>query len=310
VGVLTSVQPGFAEPDYAGDPIAANLRAFTRNIRSAHEKLGTARGAGAGVIAVNILCAAPEYALMAEAAAEAGARVLISGAGIPTTLPGIVKDPRVKFVPVVSSARAIALLRRSWAKKYNRAPDAVIFEGPFKCGLLGFKEEQLDGAGDRFYQSMLEIRRELADLANCPLIVANGAMSRTEVKRAVSYGADGIQLEEPFALTRECAAPKSVLAMYTGANRPEALILGSPLGMPVRMLRNALAERILRGNTDPARCIGCIDVCPRKDIPFCLAEALAATAGGDAENGVLFCDEGGGNGPQPGTVADIFKELC
>jgi hypothetical protein len=70
------------------------------------------------------------------------------------------------------------------------------------------------------------------------------------------------------------------------------------------------AERILRGNIDPTRCIDCIDVCPRKDIPFCLAEALVATAKGDAENGILFCGESGGAAPRPGTVADIFRDLC
>ncbi|MDR2089752.1 MAG: nitronate monooxygenase, partial [Clostridiales Family XIII bacterium] len=146
---------------------------------------------------------------------------------------------------------------------------------------------------------------------NCPLIVANGAMRRADVKRAVACGADGIQLDEPFVLTEECGAPEAVRAVYAAAERREALVLKSPLGMPVRMLRNALADRIARGNVDPARCIGCIGLCPKKDIPFCLTEALNATARGDAENGILFCAENGGRTAAHGavTVADIFKAL-
>jgi NAD(P)H-dependent flavin oxidoreductase YrpB (nitropropane dioxygenase family)/DNA-binding MarR family transcriptional regulator len=307
VGLITSVQPGFAEPDYADDPQAANLRAFKRNILDAR---ALCEGKGAGAIAVNVLYAAPDCARAVKAAIEAGARIITAGMGIPLALPGMAGDARVKLVPMLSSARAVALLRRSWAKKYNRAPDAVIFEGPSKCGVLGFKEEQLDSAAADFYRSVVEIKRELADLPNCPLIVANGAMSRADVKRAVAYGADGIQLDEPFVPARECAAPQSMRAAYARANRREAIILKSPLGMPVRMLRNALTDRIARGNADPARCIGCIDLCPKRDIPFCLTDALNATARGDAENGILFCAENGGRATSCETVAEIFKALC
>jgi NAD(P)H-dependent flavin oxidoreductase YrpB (nitropropane dioxygenase family)/DNA-binding MarR family transcriptional regulator len=311
VGALTSVQPGFAEPDYERDPQTANLRALRRDIAEACERLDRlAAGKAIGAIAVNVLYASPDCARVVQTAIEAGARVIIAGMGLPISLPGMVGDARVTLVPMVSSARAVALLRKAWAKKYNRAPDAVIFEGPHKCGILGFKEEQLDGAAAGFYRSVVEIRRELADLPNCPLIVANGAMSRADVKRAVAYGADGIQLDEPFVLTPECGAPASVRAVYAEAERREALILKSPLGRPVRMLRNALTDRALRGNVDPARCTGCIDLCPKKDIPFCLADALNATARGDAENGILFCAENGGRAAPCAAVADIFKAFC
>ncbi|MDR2295878.1 MAG: nitronate monooxygenase [Clostridiales Family XIII bacterium] len=308
VGLITSAQPGCTEPDYARDPRAANLRAFGRDVSDACARLRA--GGGAGAIAVNVLYAAPDCARAVRAAIEAGVDIIVAGMGIPISLPAMAGDSGVKLVPMISSARAVRLLRKSWAKKYNRAPDAVIFEGPSKCGILGFKEERLDSAAAGFYRNVVEIKHELADLPNCPLIVANGAMNRAEVKRAVAYGADGIQLDEPFALTPDCAVPPSVRAVYAEAKRREALILGSPLGMPVRMLRNALTDRVARGNADPAHCIGCIDLCPKKDIPFCLAEALGATARGDAENGILFCAENGGRAAPYATVADIFKAFC
>jgi NAD(P)H-dependent flavin oxidoreductase YrpB (nitropropane dioxygenase family)/DNA-binding MarR family transcriptional regulator len=310
LGVLTSAQIGFAEPDYESDPQAANLRALRRDVTEACERLERLAAGQIGAIGVNVLCAAPDCAKVVQTAIDAGARVIIAGMGLPISLPGMAGDARVKLVPMVSSARAVALLRRAWAKKYNRAPDAVIFEGPFKCGILGFKEEQLDGAASDFYRSVVEIRRELTDLPNCPLIVANGAMNRADVKRAVAYGADGIQLDEPFVMTTECSAPAAVRSVYAEAKRRETLILKSPLGMPARLLRNALTDRVMRGNTDPARCIGCIDLCPRKDIPFCLTEALNAAARGDAENGILFCAENGGRTAPYKTVADVFESVC
>jgi hypothetical protein len=41
-----------------------------------------------------------------------------------------------------------------------------------------------------------------------------------------------------------------------------------------------------------------------------LAEALNATARGDAENGSLFCAENNGGESPRVAAADIFRELC
>jgi NAD(P)H-dependent flavin oxidoreductase YrpB (nitropropane dioxygenase family) len=61
--------------------------------------------------------------------------MIICGAGLPTALPGLVKDKRVKIVPIVSSARAAGLIIKSWMKKYNRVPDAILFEGPMPAAI-------------------------------------------------------------------------------------------------------------------------------------------------------------------------------
>jgi NAD(P)H-dependent flavin oxidoreductase YrpB (nitropropane dioxygenase family)/DNA-binding MarR family transcriptional regulator len=309
VGVITSSQPGFAEADYGENAFAANIRALRRDLRAAREM--AAGAARAGAVAVNVLHASSGYDEIVRAAVEAGAQMVISGAGIPRSLPGIVGDADVKLVPVVSSVRALGILRRSWAKKYGRAPDAVIFEGVGKSGLLGFKEEQLGDADGQFHRTVLEIKRELEDLPGCPLIVANGPMGREDVKKAVACGADGIQLEDRFASVRECAAPAAVREKYMDAGPVDAVIAKSPLGMPVRMLRNGLAERALAGGAQPVRCIGCLDACPGRDIPFCLAEALAATARGDVENGIIFRAANPRSGAVRfgGSAEDVFGEI-
>ncbi|MDR1571144.1 MAG: nitronate monooxygenase [Clostridiales Family XIII bacterium] len=310
VGVMTSSQPGFAEADYAENAPEANIRAMRRGLRAAREMAGGG-AARAGAVAISVLHASSGYDAIVRAAVEAGAQMVISGAGIPRSLPGIVGDAGVSLVPVVSSVRAIGILRRSWAKKYDRAPDAVIFEGPGKSGLLGFKEEQLGDAEGRFYRTLLEMKRELDDLPGCPLIVANGPMGREEVEKAVSCGADGIQLEDRFASVRECGAPPAIREKYMDAGAADTMIAKSPLGMPVRILMNGLARRILAGGAQPARCIGCLDACPGRDIPFCLAEALAATARGDAENGIIFRAAGprAGAAAFGGCVEDVFGEI-
>jgi NAD(P)H-dependent flavin oxidoreductase YrpB (nitropropane dioxygenase family)/DNA-binding MarR family transcriptional regulator len=314
VGLITAAHIGFAEADYAENPAAANRRALKRDVRRALELLET--GGGTGAVGVNIKCTSGDYEALVRTAVEAGARLILSGGGVPAALPGIVRGADVKLLPIVSSVRALAVLRRRWAKKHNRAPDAVIFEGPCKGGPLGFKEEQLEAAESRFYQTILEIRRELEDLPSCPLIVANGVMRREDVKKALACGADGVQLEEQFAAAAECAAPPAVRRVYTEAGGRETVVVKSHAGMPVRILRNALAERILAGGAAPGRCIGGLDNCPGADIPCCAAEGLVAAARGDAEGGLLFCCDAfcaDGRRPAgaeaPGTVAGLFKLL-
>jgi NAD(P)H-dependent flavin oxidoreductase YrpB (nitropropane dioxygenase family)/DNA-binding MarR family transcriptional regulator len=324
VGTLTAVQPGVFEDDYASNPAGANLRAFRRGIIEARRMMDAEAAFGgscaAGALAVSVPCAAAGYGDFVAAAAEAGAQIIISGAGVPTALPGIAKDAGVKLVPVVSSARAVAVLRRNWAKKYNRAPDAVIFEGPGKCGHLGFKEEHIDMAGEDFYRTLTEIKREIEDLPNCPLIVGNGRMGPGDVSAAIAFGADGVQLEEEFAASAECEAAEGVKAPYLGGWEGETVIVGSPLGMPVRIFRNRLAEMILGGGAPVRRCISCLDSCPKENVPFCLAEAVEAAARGDADNGALFAAGGRAEGPPDDggkaraeralSVREIFRRLA
>ena len=155
VGVISAAQIGYLEPDFYTNPKEANIRALKRNIREALEEV---KGVpNKGIIAVNIMCASKNYEEFVVAAIEAGVQMIISGAGLPTSLPGVCKGSKVKLVPIVSSARATGIILRSWAKKHNRVPDAIIFEGPQAGGHLGFKEEQLEEAQKNFYKTIMEI---------------------------------------------------------------------------------------------------------------------------------------------------------
>jgi NAD(P)H-dependent flavin oxidoreductase YrpB (nitropropane dioxygenase family)/DNA-binding MarR family transcriptional regulator len=283
VGLISSAAPGFAEDDYGSNRREANLRAFKRHIEEALRKAGRANGA----IAASVLCSDNSLEDMVKTAVEARAPLLIAGAGIPLALPGIVAGADVKLAPIVSSARAVAVIKRNWLRKWNRVPDAVIFESTGKSGHLGFKEEQLGRAEEDFYRTIAEIKKEMSDIPDCPLIVANGPMNREDVRRTASFGADGIQLEEEFALAKECDATEGVKRIYRRESKGTALV-DSPLGMPARIFRNSLAVNIARGRATPKKCDQCLHSCAEKASAFCLMEALVAAAVGDAQNGILF----------------------
>ncbi len=309
VGVISAAQPGFNEPDFHEAPVAANTRALQRNIREALAI--AAEGKTPGLIGVNIMIASQNYEDYVNAAIDAGAQLIISGAGLPTSLPSIEKTKQVKLIPIVSSARAVSLIVKNWAKKYNRAPDAVIFEGPLAGGHLGFKEEQLELAEEAFYKTIREIKKELSVLPDCPLIAGGGIFNRNDALRAISCGADAIQLGTRFVTTEECDAPMAFKQAYLDCTKEDIVILRSPVGMPGRALRNSFARRMAEeGHREPIqRCNDCLIPCNPGTAPYCITSALIRAAREDVENGLVFCGANAWKCDKIETVEDIFKEF-
>ena len=73
VGIISSAQIGFLEPDFDRDPVAANLRAIKKEYDRARKI------APHGVIGFNIMVALKHYEDYVQAAAQAGAGLIISG---------------------------------------------------------------------------------------------------------------------------------------------------------------------------------------------------------------------------------------
>ena len=70
------------------------------------------------MIGINLMVAMEHYEEHVEAAVEAGVDIIISGAGLPLTLPAHLKGSQTMFAPIVSSARAAKAL----LKNYRIAP--------------------------------------------------------------------------------------------------------------------------------------------------------------------------------------------
>jgi NAD(P)H-dependent flavin oxidoreductase YrpB (nitropropane dioxygenase family)/DNA-binding MarR family transcriptional regulator len=307
VGVISAAQIGFDEPDFYTNPKEANIRALKRNIREAKEAIKDVPDKG--LIAVNIMCASKNYDEYVEAAVDAGVDMIISGAGLPTALPGVVKNSKVKIVPIVSSARATALIVKSWTKKYNRVPDAILFEGPKAGGHLGFKEEQLEEAQEHFYETIMEIKEEIEDLPDCPLIVAGGIYTKDDVQKALAYGADGVQLGTRFVTTEECDAHPNFKQAYLDAKEEDMVVIKSPVGMPGRAIRNPFIDRVEDGRIPPEKCNRCLTPCKAEEAPYCITQALINAARGDVEHGLVFSGSNAYRATKIETVADIFREL-
>ncbi|MCX6372901.1 MAG: nitronate monooxygenase, partial [Actinobacteria bacterium] len=71
--------------------------------------------AGGGYAGINIMVALQrDYEAAVRAALAAGADAIVSGAGLPLSLPEIAAPGATALIPIVSSARALALICRRW----------------------------------------------------------------------------------------------------------------------------------------------------------------------------------------------------
>lgn len=311
VGVISAAQIGFQEPDFLTDCHASNLRALKKHIAQAKKQ------AKDGLIGVNIMVATREYAAQVQAACEAGADIIISGAGLPADLPGLVRgyEAQTKIAPIVSSAKSARVILKLWDRRYQRTADMVVIEGPKAGGHLGFTREQLENISALDYdgeiREMISIVREYAEKYGCivPVIVAGGIFDKKDIRHALSLGADGVQMGTRFVVTEECDAAPAFKQAYLDAAESSVEIIKSPVGMPGRAIHNAFLEQAAKEQVPVKRCLSCLAACNPAKAPYCITQALIAAVKGDVENGLIFCGTNAARLTKMTTVAELLAEL-
>lgn len=123
IGVISTAQIGYREPDFDKHPEEANLRAIGKEMQKARQISEN------GIIGYNIMTALKGYADHVKAAVKAGADLIISGAGLPVDLPALTEGSAVKIAPIVSTARSAQVILKYWDKKYGRTADLIVAEG-------------------------------------------------------------------------------------------------------------------------------------------------------------------------------------
>lgn len=135
IGIISTAQIGFREPDFDENPSGANLRAIRKEMEKARAISPD------GLIGYNIMVALRDYKQHVAAAVGAGADLIISGAGLPTELPALTAGSPVKIAPIVSTEKSAKVILKYWGRKYHRTADLVIIEGPKAGGILGLKKK-------------------------------------------------------------------------------------------------------------------------------------------------------------------------
>ncbi len=87
---------------------------------------------------------------------------------------------------------------------------------------------------------------QVLDAVKVPVIAAGGFGDGRGLAAALAYGAVGIAMGTRFLMTRESPIPDVTKARYVGAGTDDILVSTKVDGLPQRMIKNALLNRIER----------------------------------------------------------------
>jgi nitronate monooxygenase len=334
MGLISTAQIGFREPDFKTNFVEANLRAIRNEFKKAREI------APEGAIGFNIMVATKHYDMWVKEAVKAGADAIISGAGLPVSLPEYAEAAyeemkavgkkllrRTKLAPIVSTAKAAMVICKMWDRKYHRVPDFVVVEGPLAGGHLGFTKEQLaqygadstdveasydQAAYDEEVKAIMKVVKGYEDKyeIHIPVVTAGGIYTHEDVKHQFELGAEGVQVATRFVTTRECDAPDAYKQTYIEASKEDIVITQSPVGMPGRAILNPFLKKIKEGERPAIKsCFQCLEHCDIKTIPYCITRALVNAAEGDEDAALLFCGSNAFRSDRIETVEEVMNAL-
>jgi nitronate monooxygenase len=225
-----------------------------------------------GIIAVNIMFAIRNFMDAVNASIDAGADMIVTGAGFSRD---VFKVGRERGVPIVSIVSSVGFARL--AEKCGA--DAIVVEAKEAGGHLGT---------DRPLREIFPEIREA--VRNVPLIAAGGITDGYEVAEMIGrYGADGVQMATRFVLTRECDVAEPFKQAYQNARPEDIVVFQSPVGLPGRAIRNPFLEHFATGGNLFSGCgRDCLKECGRS---FCIVDRLVMARDGDVENGLVFAGE-------------------
>jgi len=251
-------------------------------------EIAKARDLTKGIVGINIMFAAREFANLVKTAIDEGIDLIVSGAGFSRDMFTWGKASGVPVVPIVSTPKLAQLSERLGAA-------AVVVEGKEAGGHLGTLE------------SMKDLIPKVKAAVKIPVIAAGGIIDGSAIKEAFKLGADAVQMGTRFVASEECNASEEFKRLYLKAEPEDVVLIQSPVGLPGRSIMNSFIRRLFDGdNLKPETCDNCLKKCSRS---FCILKALIRSQEGDTENGLVFSGERVGEIKDILPVKDIFKRL-
>jgi len=176
---------------------------------------------------VNLLMTNPNVPALAKVVIKQKVPVVFTGGGNPLPLFPYLKRAGIKVIPVVP-------LSRLAKKMEDNGADAVVVEGLESGGHIGN------------VTTMVLVPQAKEMLEKIPLIAAGGIYNKETAKAAFDLGADGIQMGTRFLASKECQIHENYKKAILEATQEDIVVVARFTGHPVRVIKNKLAEEILK----------------------------------------------------------------
>lgn len=241
-----------------------------------------------GVIGINAMVAAREFNGLVETAIDEGIDLVVAGAGFSRDMFALGKNSGTPIVPIVSSVKLAKISQTLGAA-------AIVVEGKEAGGHLGTD------------QPAFEIFPAIKQAVNLPVIVAGGIVDGYDIARAISLGADGVQMGSRFAASEEANCAPNLKKMYLDVKAEDIVLIDSPVGYKGRAVRTPFSQLSLDGNSPkPTQCDRCLKQCSRA---FCIIRSLIRAQQGDLETGLVFSGESMTRINEILSVKEIFTRI-
>ncbi|MBR6267887.1 MAG: nitronate monooxygenase [Selenomonadaceae bacterium] len=246
-----------------------------------------ARSLTSGVIGINIMVAASDFAGIVKTAIDAGIDLVVAGAGFSRDMFGFGKESGTPIVPIVSSVKLAKISERLGAS-------AIVVEGKEAGGHLGT---------DTSVRDLIPGIREAVKL---PIIAAGGVLSGQDIVDLIKMGANGVQMGSRFAASQESNAAPDLKEYYLKSKPEDVVVIHSPVGLPGRAVRTPFSQRVMEGPVPPKVCDACLKACKHN---FCIIRSLIRAQQGDVETGLVFTGEYMPHIQKILSVKEIFQQL-
>ncbi len=246
-----------------------------------------ARSLTSGVIGINIMVAASDFAGIVKTAIDAGIDLVVAGAGFSRDMFGFGKESGTPIVPIVSSVKLAKISERLGAS-------AIVVEGKEAGGHLGT---------DTSVRDLIPGIREAVKL---PVIAAGGVLSGQDIVDLIKMGANGVQMGSRFAASQESNAAPDLKEYYLKSKPEDVVVIHSPVGLPGRAVRTPFSQRVMEGPVPPKVCDACLKACKHN---FCIIRSLIRAQQGDVETGLVFTGEYMPHIQKILSVKEIFRQL-
>ena len=319
LGIISSVGTGyyenrkFIDKELNAKPFGSENFYSTRGLRAVIEN--ARKICGDLPLGVNIMYAANDYARVVKDACEGGINIIVSGAGLPTNLPEFTQNfKEIALVPIVSSAKALKIICKRWLQRYERLPDAVVLEGPLSGGHQGFTYEQCLDPEFSLFNLIPQVKAEIKEWGDFPLIAAGGIWDKNDIEKAISLGANGVQMGTRFIGTHECDADIGFKEVLLAAEEKDIELIKSPVGYPARGIRTNLINLVDKKMGPKIQCISnCVSPCQRgkeaKQVGYCIADRLFDAYSGKKESGLFFTGANGYKLKELISVKELMHKL-
>ena len=228
-----------------------------------------ARALTKGIIGINIMVAARDFAGVVKTAIQEGIDLVVAGAGFSRDVFGMGKESKTPIVPIVSSVKLAKISEKLGAS-------AVVVEGKEAGGHLGTDI------------SVRELIEPIRAAVKIPVIAAGGMLTGQDIVDIIRKGANGVQMGSRFAASIESNAAPSLKEYYLKSKPEDIVVIHSPVGLPGRAVRTPFSKRVMEGPVPPKTCDNCLKNCKHN---FCIIKSLIRAQQGDLETGLVFTGE-------------------